>query len=66
MTEPQSQLARHVPRPSTSDVALKAMGARAWWDSGVLVVRLSTVRSPSIRLMMKAVAAHVFGGRADG
>ena len=61
MTEPLSQLARHVPRPATTDAQLLAMGARAWWDSGVLVVRLSTVSDPSIQIMMKAVAAYCFG-----
>lgn len=61
MTEPQSQLARHVPRPATTDAQVLAMGARAWDRQETLVVRLSLVRDPSIRLMVKAVAAHVFG-----
>ncbi len=65
MTTVQSQLARHVPKPATSEAALKALGARAWDAQETLVVRLSAVSDPSIRLMIKAVAAHVFGG-GDG
>ncbi len=58
----QSCLSRHVPKPATSEGAVKALGARAWDEQETLVVRLSAVRDPSIRLMVKAVAAHVFGG----
>ncbi len=61
----QSCLARYVPKPATSEAAVKALGARAWDEQETLVVRLSAVSDPSIRLMVKAVAAHVFGG-GDG
>ncbi len=62
MTTVQSHLSRHVPKPATSEAAVKALGARAWGEQETLVVRLSAVSDPSIRLMVKAVAAHVFGG----
>ncbi len=62
MTTVQSALARYVPKPATSEAAVKALGARAWDEQETLVVRLSAVSDPSIRLMVKAVAAHVFGG----
>ena len=61
MSSPQSQLARYVPRPSTSDVQVLALGARAWGDGEVLVVRLSTVQDPSIRHMVRAIAAYCYG-----
>ncbi len=66
MSQSQSQLARYVPRQATSEAALKAMGARAWLDEQTLVVRLSQVDDHSIRLMIKAVAAHVFGNSSNG
>ncbi len=67
MTTVQSALARHVPKPATSDAAVKALGARAWDEQETLVVRLSAVSDPSIRLMVKAVAAYCFGPvGADG
>ncbi len=62
MTTVQSHLSRHVPKPAASEAAVKALGARAWDEQETLVVRLSTVQDPSIRLMVKAVAAYVFGG----
>ena len=62
MSDIQSHLARHQPQASTSDGELKAMGARrAWEDHETLVVRLSTVRDPVVKGMIKAIAAHVFG-----
>lgn len=61
MTEPQSQLARYAARPSSSDAQVLAMGARAWWDAEVLVVRLSTVNDPMVRRLIKVVAAYLFG-----
>lgn len=66
MTEPQSQLARHVAKPSLSDGQVLAMGARAWEDQETLVVRLSLISDPIIRQMAVTVAQHVFGRRADG
>ncbi len=67
MTTVQSALARYVPKPATSEAAVKALGARAWGEQETLVVRLSAVSDPSIRLMVKAVAAHCFGPvGADG
>ncbi len=65
MTTVQSHLTRYVPKPATSEAAVKALGARAWDEQETLVVRLSAVSDPSIRIMVKAVAAHVFGG-GDG
>ncbi len=65
MSDVQSQLARHVAKPATSDAALKAMGARAWEDQQTLVIRLSSVSDPVIRQMVRAVADYVFGKHAD-
>ena len=61
MTEPQSQLARHVPRPVSTDAQVLAMGARAWDTQETLVVRLSTIDDPMVKRMVKAVAAYCFG-----
>ncbi len=62
----QSQLGRFVPKAATSDIKVKAMGARAWMDSETLVVRLSQVSDPIIRGMIVAVADHEFGRGTDG
>ena len=63
MTEPQSQLARYVPRPATTDAQMLAMGARAWGEQETLVVRLSTIGDPSMRHMARALAAYLYGGQ---
>lgn len=66
MSDPQSQLARHVAKPALSDTQVLALGARAWQDQETLVVRLNQITDPIIRQMAVTVAKHVFGQHLDG
>ncbi len=66
MSGAPSQLARHQPTPALSDGQLLALGARAWQDQEILVVRLSLVSDPIIRQMVRAIADWKYGACAHG
>ena len=66
MTEPHSQLARHVPRPATTPGQLLAMGARAWRDYGIAVFRPEDLSNEFDRQAVVNAAVRRYGKRADG
>ncbi len=58
----KDSLARYVAKPTSTDAQVKALGARAWIEHKILVLRVSQVEDPTIRAMAVAVAEHQFGG----
>ncbi len=66
MNHPASHLARHVPKPALSHGQLLAMGARAYHDHEILVVRLSQLDNPIDRQMARSIAEKLYGERAGG
>ncbi|MCZ6745542.1 MAG: hypothetical protein O7D31_12825 [Alphaproteobacteria bacterium] len=66
MTEPQSQLARHVPAPATTPAQLLAMAARAWRDHGIALFRPEDLSNDFDRQAVVNAAVRMYGERADG
>jgi hypothetical protein len=66
VSDVRSQLARHIPKPATSDAALLAMAARAWHDFGIALFKPEDLPDPFDRQAVVNAAEALYGKRADG
>lgn len=66
MTQPQSHLARYVPKPAMTEAQLDTMAARAWLDFGIVLLRPKDLPNSFDRQAVQNIAEKRFGKRPNG
>jgi hypothetical protein len=66
MSEPQSQLARYVAKPAATTGQVRALGARAWHDEGIVCLRPEELTDVFLRQAVINAAERLYGKRLDG
>jgi hypothetical protein len=66
MSEPQSQLARYVAKPAATTGQVRALGARAWHDEGIVCLRPEELIDVFLRQAVINAAERLYGKRLDG
>lgn len=66
MSEPQSQLARYVAKPAATTGQIRALGARAWHDEGIVCLRPEELTDVFLRQAVINAAERLYGKRLDG
>lgn len=65
MTGRQSQLARYAAEPSATTGQVKALGARAWHDEGIICLRPEQIANHILRRACITAAEELYGRRQD-
>ena len=65
MGEPQSQLARYVAKPAATAGQVRALGARAWHDEGIVCLRPEELTDEFLRQALINAAERLYGRRQD-
>ena len=66
MNQLASSLQRHQPKTALTEGQLLALGARAYHDHEILVVKLSRLNNPIDQQMARSIAERLYGRRQDG
>ncbi len=65
MNQPASQLARYVANPPATTGQVKALGARAWHDEGIVCLRPEELTDNFLRQAVINAAEKLYGRRQD-
>jgi len=65
MTGRQSQLARYAAEPAATTGQVKALGARAWHDEGIICLRPEELTDDFLRQAVINAAEKLYGRRQD-
>ncbi|KKL77682.1 hypothetical protein LCGC14_2032430 [marine sediment metagenome] len=65
MNQPASQLARYVAKPAATTGQVKALGARAWHDEGIICLRPEELTDDFLRQAVINAAEKLYGRRQD-
>ena len=65
MNQPASQLARYVAKPAATTGQVKALGARAWHDEGIVCLRPEELTDNFLRQACITAAEELYGRRQD-
>jgi hypothetical protein len=63
MNQPASSLRRAQPKAALTEGQLLALGAKAYHEHEILVVRLSRLNNPIDRQMARSIAERLYGRR---
>ena len=63
MNQPASQLARYVAKPAATTGQVKALGARAWHDEGIVCLRPEELTDNFLRQAVINAAEKLYGRR---